>query len=220
MSCRQRLDLFPGDAFRFEQCQDAGPILGTPHTERGHCQIISPHHPEWHALEIGCLRLFYRLACERAEDGNELCRRCSHADSLTLRAIAFASAKLLNATHHIRPVRRGHNHQHVGIHRGHRLGVAHLGDRVEQRVLLDNARRAHVIEQLCQRLHDFRLHRGRSADNIDADTGVQQGKIVPAGWLVMGVLAKRIRKVSDEELEDIRENALEYLELWHRDYRN
>jgi carbonic anhydrase/acetyltransferase-like protein (isoleucine patch superfamily) len=43
---------------------------------------------------------------------------------------------------------------------------------------------------------------------------------VPAGWLVMGVPAKPVRKMSEEELEDIRRNAVEYLELWHRDYRS
>ena len=48
---------------------------------------------------------------------------------------------------------------------------------------------------------------------------VPQGRVVPAGWLVMGVPAKPVRKMSEEELEDIRRNAIEYLELWHRDYR-
>ena len=48
---------------------------------------------------------------------------------------------------------------------------------------------------------------------------VPQGKVVPAGWLVMGVPAKPIRKMSDDELADIRRNAVEYLDLWHRDYR-
>ena len=28
-----------------------------------------------------------------------------------------------------------------------------------------------------------------------------------------------VRKMIEEELEDIRRNAIEYLELWHRDYR-
>ena len=54
---------------------------------------------------------------------------------------------------------------------------------------------------------------------VGAGAVVPQGKVVPAGWLVMGVPAKPVRKMSEEELEDIRRNAIEYLELWHRDYR-
>ena len=54
---------------------------------------------------------------------------------------------------------------------------------------------------------------------VGAGAVVPQGKIVPAGWLVMGVPAKPVRKMSDEELADIRRNAVEYLDLWHRDYR-
>lgn len=54
---------------------------------------------------------------------------------------------------------------------------------------------------------------------VGAGALVPQGKVVPAGWLVMGVPAKPVRKMSDEEIEDIRKNAIEYLELWQRDYR-
>jgi hypothetical protein len=54
---------------------------------------------------------------------------------------------------------------------------------------------------------------------VGAGAVVPQGKVVPAGWLVMGVPAKPIRKMSDDELADIRRNAVEYLDLWHRDYR-
>jgi len=28
-----------------------------------------------------------------------------------------------------------------------------------------------------------------------------------------------VRRMSDEEIEDIRKNAVDYLELWQRDYR-
>jgi gamma-carbonic anhydrase len=48
---------------------------------------------------------------------------------------------------------------------------------------------------------------------------VAPGKVVPAGTLVMGVPAKPVRTMNAEELDDIRRNAREYLELWHRDYR-
>jgi carbonic anhydrase/acetyltransferase-like protein (isoleucine patch superfamily) len=54
---------------------------------------------------------------------------------------------------------------------------------------------------------------------VGAGALVPQGKVVPAGWLVMGVPAKPVRKMSEEEQEDIRRNAREYLALWHRDYR-
>jgi carbonic anhydrase/acetyltransferase-like protein (isoleucine patch superfamily) len=54
---------------------------------------------------------------------------------------------------------------------------------------------------------------------VGAGALVPPGKVVPAGWLVMGVPARPVRKMSAEELEDIRRNAREYLELWHRDYR-
>lgn len=54
---------------------------------------------------------------------------------------------------------------------------------------------------------------------VGAGALVPPGKVVPAGWLVMGVPAKPVRRMSEEELEDIRRNAREYLALWHRDYR-
>jgi carbonic anhydrase/acetyltransferase-like protein (isoleucine patch superfamily) len=54
---------------------------------------------------------------------------------------------------------------------------------------------------------------------VGAGALVPPGKVVPAGWLVMGVPAKPVRKMSDEELEDIRRNAVDYVMLWHRDYR-
>jgi carbonic anhydrase/acetyltransferase-like protein (isoleucine patch superfamily) len=53
---------------------------------------------------------------------------------------------------------------------------------------------------------------------VGAGAVVPQGKVVPAGWLVMGVPAKPIRKMSDEELEDIRRNAVEYLSSGNRDH--
>ncbi len=43
--------------------------------------------------------------------------------------------------------------------------------------------------------------------------------MVPAGWLVMGVPAKPVRKMSEAEIDDILKNAVDYLELWQRDYR-
>ena len=54
---------------------------------------------------------------------------------------------------------------------------------------------------------------------VGAGALVPPGKVVPAGWLVMGVPAKPVRRMSDEETEDILKNARDYLELWQRDYR-
>jgi carbonic anhydrase/acetyltransferase-like protein (isoleucine patch superfamily) len=58
-------------------------------------------------------------------------------------------------------------------------------------------------------------------DNAQVGAGavVAPGKVVSAGTLVMGVPARPVRQMSEAELEDIRRNAREYVELWHRDYR-
>jgi carbonic anhydrase/acetyltransferase-like protein (isoleucine patch superfamily) len=53
---------------------------------------------------------------------------------------------------------------------------------------------------------------------VGAGAVVPPGTVVPAGWLVMGVPAKAVRQMGPEELEDIKRNAREYLELWQRDY--
>jgi gamma-carbonic anhydrase len=55
---------------------------------------------------------------------------------------------------------------------------------------------------------------------VGAGALVPPGKVVLAGWLVMGVPAKPVRKMSQEELDDILRNATDYVELWHRDYRD
>ena len=53
-------------------------------------------------------------------------------------------------------------------------------------------------------------------DNAQVGAGalVPQGKVVQAGTLVMGVPAKPVRTMNEAELDDIRRNAREYLELW------
>jgi carbonic anhydrase/acetyltransferase-like protein (isoleucine patch superfamily) len=58
-------------------------------------------------------------------------------------------------------------------------------------------------------------------DNAQVGAGavVPPGKVVSAGTLVMGVPAKPVRQMNEEELDDIRRNAREYLELWQTDYR-
>jgi len=55
---------------------------------------------------------------------------------------------------------------------------------------------------------------------VAAGAVVPQGTVVPAGTLVMGVPARRVRQMNEEELDDIRRNAVEYLELWQREYRD
>jgi carbonic anhydrase/acetyltransferase-like protein (isoleucine patch superfamily) len=55
---------------------------------------------------------------------------------------------------------------------------------------------------------------------VGAGALVPPGKVVPAGWLVMGIPARPVRKMSPEEIEDIKQNARDYLALWHRDYRD
>jgi carbonic anhydrase/acetyltransferase-like protein (isoleucine patch superfamily) len=53
---------------------------------------------------------------------------------------------------------------------------------------------------------------------VAAGALVAPGTVVEAGWLVMGVPARPVRRMSPEELEDILQNAREYVELWQRDY--
>ena len=54
---------------------------------------------------------------------------------------------------------------------------------------------------------------------VGAGALVPPGKVEPAGWLVMGVPAKPVRKMDAAELEDILKNARDYIALWRRDYR-
>ena len=54
---------------------------------------------------------------------------------------------------------------------------------------------------------------------VGAGALVPPGKVVKAGWLVMGVPAKPIREMGPDEIADIKRNAREYVDLWHRDYR-
>jgi carbonic anhydrase/acetyltransferase-like protein (isoleucine patch superfamily) len=54
---------------------------------------------------------------------------------------------------------------------------------------------------------------------VGAGALVPPGKVVKAGWLVMGVPAKPVREMGPDEIADIKRNAREYVELWQRDYR-
>lgn len=53
---------------------------------------------------------------------------------------------------------------------------------------------------------------------VGAGAVVPPGRVVPAGWLVMGVPARPVREMGPEDLEEIKRNAREYVELWRRDY--
>lgn len=55
---------------------------------------------------------------------------------------------------------------------------------------------------------------------VGAGAVVAPNKVVAARTLVMGVPAKLIRTMNEVDLDDIRRNAVEYLELWQRDYRD
>lgn len=53
---------------------------------------------------------------------------------------------------------------------------------------------------------------------VAAGAVVPPGKVVPAGWLVMGVPARPVREMSPDEREEIRRNAIVYVELWRQYY--
>jgi carbonic anhydrase/acetyltransferase-like protein (isoleucine patch superfamily) len=53
---------------------------------------------------------------------------------------------------------------------------------------------------------------------VAAGALVPPGKVVPAGTLVMGAPAKPVRTMNEEELEDIRRNAIEYYVLWNTNW--
>jgi carbonic anhydrase/acetyltransferase-like protein (isoleucine patch superfamily) len=85
-----------------------------------------------------------------------------------------------------------------------------------------------AVVHACTIMDDVRIGMGAVVlDGAVVEEGAQVGagalvpprKVVPAGWLVMGVPAKPVRRMSPEELEDIKRNARDYLALWHRDYR-
>jgi carbonic anhydrase/acetyltransferase-like protein (isoleucine patch superfamily) len=85
-----------------------------------------------------------------------------------------------------------------------------------------------AVVHACRVMDDVRIGMGavvldgaviEEGAQVGAGAVVPPGKVVPAGWLVIGVPARPIRKLSDAEREDIRQNARDYLALWHRDYR-
>ncbi|MGO1469218.1 MAG: gamma carbonic anhydrase family protein [Tissierella sp.] len=62
------------------------------------------------------------------------------------------------------------------------------------------------------------LNGAKVGDNciIGAGTIVTEGKVIPANSLVMGVPGKIIREVKQEEVEAIKNNAIEYNELYKK----
>jgi gamma-carbonic anhydrase len=55
---------------------------------------------------------------------------------------------------------------------------------------------------------------------VGAGAVVPPGRVIPEGMLAIGVPAKVVRGLSDEEKMEIDKNAIEYIELWKRDYSN
>ena len=53
---------------------------------------------------------------------------------------------------------------------------------------------------------------------VAAGALVPPGRVVPAGTLVMGAPAKPVRRMSQDELEDMRRNAIEYYVLWNTNW--
>ncbi len=49
---------------------------------------------------------------------------------------------------------------------------------------------------------------------VAAGSLITEGKIIPPNSLVMGTPGKVVRQVTDEEIADIKKNALRYYELW------
>lgn len=49
---------------------------------------------------------------------------------------------------------------------------------------------------------------------IAAGSLITEGKIIPANSLVMGTPGKVVRQVTQEEIADIKKNAIRYYELW------
>lgn len=51
---------------------------------------------------------------------------------------------------------------------------------------------------------------------VGANALVPPGKVIPSGSLAVGVPAKIVRELTDEELQDMKDNATEYQELWKK----
>ena len=49
---------------------------------------------------------------------------------------------------------------------------------------------------------------------IAAGSLVTEGKVIPPNSLVMGTPGKVVRQVTEEEIQDIKNNAIRYYELW------
>ncbi|MGY6211464.1 gamma carbonic anhydrase family protein [Cytobacillus firmus] len=54
---------------------------------------------------------------------------------------------------------------------------------------------------------------------VGAGALVPPGKVIPKGSLAIGVPAKIVRELTENEIHDLEKNAEEYIELWKRDYR-
>lgn len=55
---------------------------------------------------------------------------------------------------------------------------------------------------------------------IAAGSLITEGKVIPPNSLVMGSPGKVVRQVREEEISDIKKNALRYYDLWNRNQRS
>lgn len=55
---------------------------------------------------------------------------------------------------------------------------------------------------------------------VAAGALVTPGAVIPSGTLAMGIPAKVVRDLTKEEVNEIIENAEEYIDLWRKDYQN
>ena len=125
-------------------------------------------------------------------------------------------------------VRGDQNWVRIGRHSNVQdLSVCHV-DPAHPLLIGDNVTLGHrVVVHGCTIMDNTRIGIGALVLNgavveewaqVAAGALIPPGKIVPAGWLVMGVPAKPVRKMSSEELDDIKRNAIEYHELWRQNW--
>jgi carbonic anhydrase/acetyltransferase-like protein (isoleucine patch superfamily) len=58
----------------------------------------------------------------------------------------------------------------------------------------------------------------RKGAQVGAGAVVPPGRIIPEGALAIGIPAKVVRELTEEEKNENVHNAMEYIELWKRDY--
>ncbi|MDQ0862119.1 gamma carbonic anhydrase family protein [Bacillus sp. V2I10] len=59
----------------------------------------------------------------------------------------------------------------------------------------------------------------RKGAQVGAGAVVPPGRIIPEGALAIGIPAKVVKELTEEEKNENIHNAMEYIELWNRDYK-